>query len=100
MLFQSAERLRFILPSLVESIKEMETERVKSGVETTPDETSNVIEGFYHHIGRLWIAELLFLTERATDESFEGQENIFRYLYDSLSNRGGNFTIGRFCASH
>ena len=69
MLFKNDDRIRFLLPQLAETIQEMEHERVNSGIETTPDETSNVIEAFFNYIGRLWIAELMFLTERATDET-------------------------------
>ncbi|MEC7988032.1 MAG: hypothetical protein VX278_22885 [Myxococcota bacterium] len=98
MLFKNDDRIRFLLPQLAETIQEMEHERVNSGIETTPDETSNVIEAFFNYVGRLWIAELMFLTERASDETFKGQESIFRFLYDYLAlvQRDKNPTIGLF----
>ena len=45
-------------PRLAEKIHELNNERRDSGIETTPDETSEVIESLFEHLGRLWMAEL------------------------------------------
>ena len=85
MLFTNDAHLQYMIPSLVDAIEEMEYERVHSGIETTPDETSNVFEVFYNYLGRLWVAELLHLTEKTAREAIPGQDKVFRFLYDSLA---------------
>ena len=46
-------------PRLAEKIHELNNERRDSGIETTPDETSDVIESLFEHLGRLWMTELV-----------------------------------------
>jgi hypothetical protein len=83
------------IPAFIsDKIEELMFERAHSGVETTPDETSNLIEVFYKFITRIWIAEALH-AERMYPQIFETAlgQNLLRFLYDVLlSGRGG--TIG------
>ena len=62
--FDQAELWKKI-PSLVSNdIEELIHERLHSGIETTPDETSNLIESFYLLCTRLWIAEALNIEKK------------------------------------
>jgi len=79
---------------IANTIEELMFERKNSGVETTPDETSLLIEGFYKWVARLWIAEALHAETNHPNLFVDifGQ-GLLRFVYDSiLSGRGG--TIG------
>ena len=47
-----------------DTIEEMMYERQHSGVETTPDETSILIEAFYKWVARIWIAEAIHAEQK------------------------------------
>lgn len=87
MTFFEKKELWSNLPSFIsDEIEEMMNERVNSGIDTTPDETSNVIESFYKYICRIWILEALHV-EREHPTLFDklpGQ-NLLRFLYDILT---------------
>ena len=59
---------------LRDKIQELDYERTHSGIETTPDETSEVIESLFEHLGRLWMAEVWHAIEigRLTIEQCDG----------------------------
>ena len=77
-----------------DTIEEMMYERQHSGVETTPDETSLLIEAFYKWVARIWIAEAIHAEQKYPNLFVDifGM-GLLRFFYDSvLSGRGG--TIG------
>ena len=53
-------------PNLFLILKELVNERKNSGVETTPDETSDVIESLFLHLGRIWLMELWNASENGS----------------------------------
>ena len=50
-MFQNATKVQKLPKFLRESVEELLYEREHSGVETTPDETSNTIEELYQYLG-------------------------------------------------
>jgi hypothetical protein len=69
-------------------------ERIHSGIDTTPDETANLIESFYLICTRLWIAEALNI-EKSYPNIFQDAlgQNLLRFVYDFLLAKR-NLTIG------
>ena len=51
-MFQNATKIQKLPRFLRESVEELLYEREHSGVETTPDETSNTIEELYQYLGK------------------------------------------------
>ena len=84
------------IPSIVSNdIEELLYERIHSGVETTPDETSNLIESFYLLCTRLWIAEALNIEKKHPDVFTESLgENLLRFTLDFLLSQRKEPTIG------
>ena len=58
-MFQDIKKIQKLPRFLQESVEELLHEREHSGIETTPDETSNTIEELYQYLGKIWIC--LFL---------------------------------------
>ena len=87
------------IPFLVsDKIHELLYEREHSGVETTPDETSNLIEVFYKYLVRVWVCETLYLgstTPTLFDGSQRSGRDILRLLSDELLSPGRK-TIGKW----
>ena len=73
-------------PCLAEKIHELNYERNESGIETTPDETSEVIESLFEHIGRLWMAELWHVIETGT-LTIQDCDGILLAIIDNLQRR-------------
>lgn len=83
------------IPSIVsDDIEELMNERISSGIETTPDETANLIESFYLICTRLWIAEALNI-EKNHPHIFQDAlgQSLLRFVYDFLLAKR-NLTIG------
>jgi len=82
-LFEDPDRI-IKLPRLIAlAVQEMLVEIDVSGEHTTADETVNLIEEVFSHLGRVWVAE--YLKQGAFDE------NLNRYLFETL---GRNVSIG------
>ena len=84
------------IPSIVSNdIEELMYERIHSGIETTPDETSNLIESFYVLCTRLWIAEALNIEKKHPNIFTESLgENLLRFTLDFLLSQRKEPTIG------
>ena len=84
------------IPSIVSNdIEKLRHERIHSGVATTPDETSNLIESFYLLCTRLWIAEALNIEKKHPDVFTESLgENLLRFTLDFLLSQRKDPTIG------
>ena len=96
-MFQDAMKIQKLPKFLRESVEELLYEREHSGVETTPDETSNTIEELYQYLGKLWICVFLHAsTDPANKDRLHSQ--LFLYVYEQVEiifNRNGT-TIGNW----
>ena len=82
-------------PILFEILQELVEERENSGVETTPDETSDVIESLFLHLGRIWLFELWNATENGGLDL--GNIDVLSVLLDSRDTYlNSRLTIGRW----
>lgn len=74
-------------PSLYHAVTKLQTARIEEGIETTPDETCELIEAFFLHIGRLWLAEFWYVleTQKASLQD-KTTKNIFLLSLDKLLN--------------
>ena len=54
-MFHNKNKNTKITAILQESVEELLYEREHSGIETTPDETSNTIEELFQYLGKIWI---------------------------------------------
>ncbi len=82
-------------PQLTDKIRELDYERTHSGIETTPDETSEVIESLFEHLGRLWMAELWHAIETKT-LTIQDCDTILLAIIDNLSQPSRPLTTGRW----
>jgi hypothetical protein len=82
-MFQDRLKVQRLPLMLQESIEELLYEREHSGIETTPDETSNTIEKLYQYLGKIWIG--LFL-HAATDPKNKDilPASLFLYVYENI----------------
>ena len=95
--FDQTELWKKIPSAVSNDIEELLHERIHSGVETTPDETSNLIESFYLFCARLWIAEALNIEQNHPDIFTESLgENILRFTYDFILSQRKEPTIGSY----
>ena len=96
-MFQDATKIQKLPKFLRESVEELLYEREHSGVETTPDETSNTIEELYQYLGKLWICIFLHAsTDPANKDRL--QSHLFLFVYEQVEiifNRNGT-TIGNW----
>ena len=67
------------------AVQEMLVEIDVSGEHTTADETVNLIEQVFSHLGRIWVVE--YLNQGAFDENFN------RVLFETL---GRNVSVGQW----
>ncbi len=83
-MFQDRDKKQKLPRFLRESIEEMLYEREHSGIETTPDETSNTIEELFQYLGKIWIC--LFL-DAASNPKNKGVLPVssFLYVYENIT---------------
>ena len=96
-MFHNRNKIQKLPRFLQESVEELLYEREHSGIETTPDETSNTIEELFQYLGKIWIC--LFL-DAASDPKNKGvlPASAFLYVYESITSiiiRNGT-TIGNW----
>lgn len=96
-MFHNRNKIQKLPRFLQESVEELLYEREHSGIETTPDETSNTIEELFQYLGKIWIC--LFL-DAASDPKNKGvlPASAFLYVYESIMSiiiRNGT-TIGNW----
>ena len=85
-IFSDSDIVSRLPNGLASKIEEMEHERTHTGVESTPDETCNVIEEFFTHVGCLWIAEVLHHTEQGQIQTTEQRSQVLlREIYEAIS---------------
>ena len=84
-LFEDPERITKLPRPIALAVQEMLNEIDVSGEHTTADETVNLIEEVFSHLGRIWVAE--YLNQGAFDENFN------RALFETL---GRNVSIGQW----
>lgn len=82
-------------PELFHAIEELEHERTKNGVDSTPDETADVIEVIFLTLGRFYLAELWYAT--TTGLLNVDNRDVLSLLLDSRdANLQSNLTMGRW----
>ena len=84
-LFEDPDRITKLPRPIALAVQEMLVEIDVSGEHTTADETVNLIEEVFSHLGRVWVAE--YLNQEAFDENFN------RALFETL---GRNVSIGQW----
>ena len=84
-LFEDPDRITKLPRPIALAVQEMLVEIDVSGEHTTADETVNLIEEVFSHLGRVWVAE--YLKQGAFDENFN------RNLFETL---GRNVSIGQW----
>lgn len=89
-LFSEQAKLDALPSILAEKIGQMLSEIEVSGEETTADETVEVIEAIFTHLGRLWVAEYLHAIEQDADFLDEG---LARDVFEMFRR---NVTMGRW----
>lgn len=85
--FTNQEILVDLPPSLYHAVTKLQTARIEEGIATTPDETCELIEAFFLHLGRLWLAEFWHALEnQQISVQDKNTENLFLLSLEKLLN--------------
>ena len=100
-LFSDQARIQKLPATLADKITTMMSEIASNGEETTADETVEVIEAAFSHLGRLWVAEYLQAIEDDIDFIDEAlNRSVFEMLSSTAVTMGRWVGIAREIRSH